>query len=126
MILLLGMYILVSSQKVFNGKEVENKKVIKIRNSRSTQPAASNYPCKKQQVTQYFSAENSPYVSIRINICAGGCLCVSVPSNKTFINPFCMACQVTDKVLKDVVFFKGTPKETTIQVDSATGCKCQL
>ena len=126
LLVLLNAYVLGSDVNVLNRRDNASK-VIKVRHSQSLNPAEqSSFPCKKRQITQYFSVGNSPYTPVLINICSGGCLSISVPSNSTFLQSLCMSCQDTGKVLKDVVFFKGTKKETTMQVESVTGCRCQL
>lgn len=103
------------------------KDVIKIKHSQSANPAEqSTFPCKIRQITQYVSVGNTSYTPVLINLCYGGCLSISVPSKSIFINTLCTTCKDTGKVLKDVVFFKGTEKETTMQFESVTGCKCQI
>ena len=107
--------------------KLSNKNEVKMKTTQLNDPADPvKMPCKMRQITQYFSVGKSRYVPVLIGVCFGSCFSIAVPSNHSFINSICTSCQETAMVNKTVVFFKGTTNESTMEIQSATGCKCKI
>ena len=85
----------------------------------------STKPCHIRKISQQFSVDNGPYVSVNLNVCSGSCFSKNVPSNSTIVKSLCRSCQITKHAFEMVKFPLADGNFTKIQVKTALKCECK-
>ena len=108
-----------NTQQVFH-KKSKSTTVFKLK----TQVPSKN-PCHIKKISQQFSMDDGPFISVNLNVCSGSCFSITVPSNNTFVKSLCRSCQETKHAFEMVEYPLTDGNFTKIQIKTALKCECK-